>query len=83
MQCGHQPGNSNGPVFCTCPTIMISAYPDGKYNGGVFLGRRCWRIAGTLCEGEVQGIFAQKIDSCRKCSFFQKVQEEEGENFAF
>ncbi|MEK7818046.1 MAG: HAMP domain-containing protein, partial [Actinomycetota bacterium] len=32
---------------------------------------RCWQIAGTLCDEEVQGTFAEKIDKCEKCSVYQ------------
>jgi hypothetical protein len=38
-------------------------------------------MVGTLCGGEVQGTFARKIEHCQKCSFYQKVKKEEGENF--
>ena len=31
--------------------------------------------------GQVQGIFAQKYHDCRMCDFYQKVKEEEGEDF--
>ncbi len=34
---------------------------------------RCWLIAGTMCNGEVQGRLAQKFASCRQCDFFQKT----------
>jgi serine/threonine protein kinase len=34
-------------------------------------------VAGTCCEGEVQGTFADKRDSCTSCEFYQMVQEEE------
>jgi signal transduction histidine kinase len=40
-------------------------------------GRICWVVAGTFCEGKVQGTFAQKCEDCRKCEFYQKVQRKE------
>jgi hypothetical protein len=49
---------------------------DGQH-GGKNAGRACWVVAGTLCEGEVQGAFADKYDDCRQCSFYQRVREEE------
>ena len=81
MGCERQPGGSMVLTLCKCPAAVVTAYPDGKYNGGVCLGRRCWRMVGTLCGGEVQGTFARKIEHCQKCSFYQKVKKEEGENF--
>lgn len=41
------------------------AYPN--------FGRVCWVVAGTFCEGRVQGTFAQKCEDCRKCPFYNKV----------
>ena len=32
---------------------------------------RCWEIAGTLCNGTVQGRFAQKFGDCRVCEVYQ------------
>ena len=32
-----------------------------------YFGRICWAVAGTFCEGKVQGTFAQKYADCRKC----------------
>ncbi len=36
-------------------------------------GRACWVVAGTFCEGKVQGTFAQKYEDCRKCGFYKDV----------
>jgi hypothetical protein len=36
-------------------------------------GRICWYIAGTFCEGKIQGEYAQKIKDCRKCEFYIKL----------
>jgi signal transduction histidine kinase len=38
-------------------------------------GRICWAVAGTFCEGKVQGTFAQKYENCIKCEFFQKMRK--------
>ena len=81
MRCGRQPGGCRVPELCECPAAVLPVYPDGQYNGGTCLGRRCWRMAGTLCGEEVQGTFATKINDCRECSFYRKVKEEEGEGF--
>lgn len=39
------------------------AYPKG--------GRVCYIVAGTMCEGKVQGAYAQKIHNCRECDFYK------------
>jgi methyl-accepting chemotaxis protein len=33
-------------------------------------GRDCFAVPGTLCGGEKQGEFRDKIDKCRKCEFY-------------
>ena len=38
-------------------------------------GRSCWAVAGTYCGGKIQGSHAAKIETCRKCPFYQKIQE--------
>jgi len=45
-------------------TIKCPAWPN--------FGRMCWAVAGTFCEGKVQGTFAQKYEDCKKCEFYQK-----------
>lgn len=45
-------------------TIKCPACPN--------FGRMCWAVAGTFCEGKVQGTFAQKYEDCKKCEFYQK-----------
>jgi len=45
-------------------TIKCPAYPH--------FGRVCWAVAGTFCEGKIQGTFAQKCEDCTKCAFYQK-----------
>jgi two-component system NtrC family sensor kinase len=38
-------------------------------------GNVCWVVAGTFCEGKVQGTFAQKYENCGKCDFYQKAKK--------
>ncbi len=38
-----------------------------------YFGRACWAVAGTLCEGKVQGTFAQKLNDCHKCDFYKEA----------
>lgn len=49
-------------------TTKCPAYPS--------FGRICWAVAGTFCEGKVQGTFAQKYEDCRKCDFYQMLKKE-------
>jgi hypothetical protein len=53
---------------------------DGVHNG-TNAGRACWVIAGTMCEGQVQGTFAQKYKNCGVCDFYKSVLKEEGSYF--
>ena len=46
-------------------------------NNGKNGGRICWVVAGTFCDGKVQGIFAQKYRKCLKCVFLSNVIEED------
>ncbi|MDD5287129.1 MAG: GGDEF domain-containing protein [Desulfuromonadaceae bacterium] len=32
---------------------------------------RCWLVAGTMCGGEIQGIFAKKYRSCTECEIYR------------
>ena len=48
-------------------TAKCPAYPN--------FGKGCWVVAGTFCQGKVQGTFAQKYEDCRKCDFFQTAKK--------
>ena len=58
-----------------CDRIDCPAYEN--------LEVRCWYAAGTYCGGAVQGTFADKYGSCRKCDVFREscptLVEEVGE----
>ena len=41
------------------------AYPDN--------GKMCFSIAKTLCKGEIQGTYEQKIQNCRVCEVYEKM----------
>lgn len=77
--CGRQPGGAKVSEFGVCPAAVDASH-DGK-NGGKNAGRYCWKVAGTLCGGKVQGSFASKIINCSSCEFFKSVKEEEKNNF--
>lgn len=42
------------------------AYPDN--------GQECWKVAGTMCGGQVQGTYAQKLANCMECEVYKKVK---------
>jgi len=48
-------------------SMKCPAYPN--------FGRVCWAVAGTFCEGKVQGTFAQKYEDCKKCEFYQEMRK--------
>ena len=75
-KCGR---GENGPQvddLGVCPASTEERL-DGVH-GGQNAGRACWVVAGSFCEGEIQGIYANKIENCRNCDFFLKVDQEEG-----
>ncbi|MEJ2696037.1 MAG: hypothetical protein P8013_05260 [Candidatus Sulfobium sp.] len=74
--CGRQPGGDRKKEG-VCPTALMTIY-DG-INGGENGGRACWMIAGTRCEGKMQGTFAHKVQSCTECDFYRAVTDEEGQ----
>ena len=76
-KCGREPNGRNAKKMGICPAATETRL-DGVH-GGVNGGRACWVVAGTLCEGKAQGIFAQKYRTCKECDFYQKVLQE---NFA-
>jgi len=74
--CGREPGGIRVNEFGEC-RAATEARCDA-INHGVNAGRACWLVAGTLCGGEVQGGFAQKLATCMECDFYKQVQAEEG-----
>ena len=77
-KCGREPGGAKEAQLGICPATIETAV--NGINGGKNGGRSCWAIAGTLCGGELQGSFAQKMTNCLKCEFYQQVAAEEGPN---
>lgn len=78
-KCGRQYGGSQVADLGVCPA-SVEKELDG-IHGGKNGGRACWAIAGTLCEGMVQGTFAVKLRTCLVCDFYTLVQKEEGPDF--
>jgi hypothetical protein len=77
--CGREPGGPKANELGVCPAATSSAH-NGK-NNGKNGGRYCWKVAGTLCGGKVQGEYAAKAVSCMACEFFKVVKQEEGPKF--
>ncbi len=76
MKCGRQPEGDEVTELGICSAATDTSY-DG-INFGKNAGRFCWAVAGTICDGQVQGTFAEKRISCINCDFFKLVQQEEG-----
>lgn len=74
--CTHNPDREGKGGCALCPAARPGKF-DGV-NNGRFAGRFCWAVAGTFCEGRIQGIFARKFVECLSCKFFQQVDKEEG-----
>lgn len=74
-KCGRQPGGLKTREFGVCPAAAEAKF-DGK-NHGKNGGRYCWKIAGTLCGGVVQGTFASKLMNCVACEFYKTIRAEE------
>lgn len=43
------------------------------------MGHSCWAVAGTLCGGEIQCIFAKKIGFCTSCEVYEIYNRAKGE----
>jgi len=74
-KCGRETGGNKNAELGICPAA--SDVRLDKTNSGKNGGRSCWVIAGTLCGGKVQGIFAQKQKNCMLCEFYKIVHQEE------
>ncbi len=81
MECGREPGGRNADELGICPASTALRFD--KINHGKCAGRFCWFVAGTLCNGIVQGTFAAKTKNCIKCPFFLAVAQQEGKSFVF
>lgn len=79
MNCGKEPGGAGIDQGRVCPVAE-----DRKLwgrNRGLYAGRSCGNILGTLCEGWVQDTFEAKIEACSRCTFFDLVKHEERARF--
>lgn len=78
-KCGREVDGDNIAEFGICPASLNTVL-DGVHSG-ISAGRACWAVAGTMCNGHITGSFAKKYKDCGLCDFYNKVREEEGENF--
>ncbi|MHB9155742.1 MAG: two-CW domain-containing protein [Endomicrobiales bacterium] len=77
--CGRERDGINENEQGVCPASTAGNL-DGVHQGRNG-GRACWKVAGTLCEGKVEGSFASKLSDCAACSFYKLVRMEEGSDF--
>jgi hypothetical protein len=78
-KCGRIKGGAHEHDQGICPASNEKRL-DGVH-GGKNAGRACWVVAGTFCDGKVQGTFAAKYGKCETCAFYQAVKKEEGTNY--
>ncbi len=78
--CGREVGGAKVEELGVCPAA--ADWSSNGLNHGINAGRICWAMAGTLCDGRIQGTFASKQSSCVVCDVFLRVQVEEGRDFA-
>jgi len=51
-----------------CPSEQKTNYPAWEFNAG----NLCWLINGTICHGQPQNSWKEKIAVCRKCKVFKE-----------
>ena len=66
---GSQKGLKSCWVTKKCPTTRKKQCPAWEFRAGTL----CWFINGTICEGEVQKDWKQKIKLCRKCEILRAL----------
>lgn len=73
--CGREPGGVNAEKDGVCAAALEGRL-DG-FHGGTNAGRACWAVAGTYCQTQKEGTFAQMLTDCMNCDFHQLVVREE------
>ena len=74
-KCGREPSGKKADKDGVCPAAVEKTFDT--FNHGINAGRACWLVAGTFCDDQVSGTFAEKIDTCRSCDFYKKIQADE------
>jgi len=74
QRCGREPEGER-----SCDAVCPASTADSLHgaNGGTNGGRACWVVTGTLCDGQTQGSYEEKIHECRKCAFYNRVEVEQ------
>jgi DNA-binding XRE family transcriptional regulator len=49
-----------------CPPARKAGCPAGEFNSGEL----CWFVNGTICRGQVQESWEEKMKICRTCAVF-------------
>ncbi len=79
MNCGRGPDKTRKPGAPVCPATVEQRLHG--VHGGRLGGRACWLVAGTMCGGKPQGVFAEKYGNCKLCRFYNQVMDEEESRF--
>ena len=80
MRCGREPGGIKTQELGICPVTMENRLD--RINSGKNGGRTCWAVTGSLCGGNIQGTFANKLGNCQLCEFYKMVKDDEGEGWS-
>jgi len=52
-----------------CPPARKKQCPAWEFNAGSF----CWFVSGTICSGEAQGSWKEKLEICKNCEVMTAV----------
>lgn len=78
MQCGREAGGTGTNVTDACPASTQTSLHS--IHGGTNAGRACWTVDGTLCCNRGPEALEAKKATCRSCSFYRSLLEEENSN---
>lgn len=69
MQRTHDRGNRLCWEVQKCPLEIRRDCPAWEFQSG----HLCWFINGTICQGEAQGNWHEKMKMCRQCKVFRSL----------
>ncbi len=78
--CGFGPDADKTKGGRVCPAASHTS-ADG-FLGGVNGGRACHFIMGTFCGGKGPLPQEEKLEGCKKCSFYQSLRDKHGNCFS-
>jgi hypothetical protein len=79
QDCGRELGGKKAKEMGVCP-VAVEISVDG-INNGKNGGRSCWAVAGTLCGGQQQGTYSEKLGNCLQCDFYAFVRGQQRQKF--